>query len=1057
MVNTLRIKIQDNQGIVQFVNHQDEIVHLRKEKAVGILDLRSVGYFKVGYQRMVNMAESGKVFRMYHYQQVKCDTKTEIDQYLRITGKYRIPGSRDQMSEEDDVRRHKKCDPYPWLTKDDPRRFQSDEEILYEKIDLSDSALSRKEKSRLMKMLMKYRDAFSLRDEIGECPNLRADTKVIDESPFFVRPFPISEKDKPFMDEQMERLVSLGILSKNSTSHTSPVMSITRRMTNDKRPVVDFRLLNTRILRRNTSIPLMSDILSILGNSECEVVSCVDIKDAYHSLRLTEKSKEYSGILPYFGSPIYRYEVLPMGIACAPQIWMDYITLILSELEDKKKYIAIMDDLLVHSTKMAHWKLLEQLLKSMCKNGLRLSPKKCQLFKTKLTYMGNEFNIDKRTMTITPLRSRTEAINKIPVPRTPKQCKSFCGVVNYLSLFCPDLQKLLKPIVDLTRKDRPFMWGEAQETAFNEVKLRLKNPPVLHLPRAEGRFILYSDTSIEGTGSSLWQIQEGKPKLIGYASKTLPEACSRYSVTELEMTGLLVNMNLWKNLLKHREFDAAVDHAAVAQIMKAKTEPATTRIMRLLDRLSAYSFNLYYVRGRDMILADYLSRHRHKDLDPSELIPISFCCLRTYRSLIEDKIGEEIFSVKTRAGAKAIGESVGEVHGADKPLDPNYKPEHQSKSKLPSVIGDKSPMKSVREPTPQTPVRTTPKRVLTPKSVRIQSTNTNDMPKIIQNPTPQQTPMVHGWARPKTRIGTPTTIPSRTHAQPLVPRRIFSSTPSGEKGEDVGKDRPIPRIIRDMENKRGEIEEKKEKLLNDLDEERKRIIEEQNRKIFYPPPLEGVDLGDGLETLEPEIRIPTEEDFVLPPPLESLLDKAKMAYKFLPKQGDIDRLIAKINKKVLRDTNLCVDLRDLKAAYLTSPHFRDIYLYLLQNRMPLGKGAARRLDQNARNYLILDGLLFKILDDGEGKLDTVLCIPTTKVHILLNAYHSSLIGGHTGITKCYHTISQRFYCPNLAENLRAYITGCHVCQLFKKSKEFKRPYQKRINLNVPAMTKYQWI
>ena len=99
------------------------------------------------------------------------------------------------------------------------------------------------------------------------------------------------------------------------------------------------------------------------------------------------------------------------------------------------------------------------------------------------------------------------------------------------------------------------------------------------------------------------------------------------------MTSLLVNMNLWKNLLKDREFDAAVDHVAVAQIMKAKTEPATTRIMRLLDRLSAYSFNLYYVKGRDMILSDYLSRHRWKDLNPSELIPISFCCLKVYRGL----------------------------------------------------------------------------------------------------------------------------------------------------------------------------------------------------------------------------------------------------------------------------------------------------------------------------------------------------------------------------------------------------------------------------------------
>ena len=171
-----------------------------------------------------------------------------------------------------------------------------------------------------MKMIPNYRDAFSLRDEIGEWPNLVADIKVIDESPFFVRPFPLSETDKPFIDKQMERLVSLGILTKNSTSQTSPVMLITRKLTNDKRPVVDFRLVNTRILRRNTSIPLMSDVLSIPGNSECEVVSCVDIKDAYHSIRLTEKSKEYCGILPYFGRPIYRYEVLPMGIACASQI-----------------------------------------------------------------------------------------------------------------------------------------------------------------------------------------------------------------------------------------------------------------------------------------------------------------------------------------------------------------------------------------------------------------------------------------------------------------------------------------------------------------------------------------------------------------------------------------------------------------------------------------------------------------------------------------------------------------------------------------------------------------
>ena len=358
-------------------------------------------------------------------------------------------------------------------------------------------------------------------------------------------------------------------------------------------------------------------------------------------------------------------------------------------------------------------------------NGLRLSPKKYQLFKTQLTYVGNEFSINKRTMTITPLRSRTEAVNKIPTPKTLKQCKSFCGMVNYLSLFCPDLQTLLKPIVELTRKGRPFIWGDAQEKASREVKPRLTNPPVLHLPKAEGRFILYSDTSIEGTGSSLWQIQEGKPRLIEYASKTL--------------------------------------------------------------------------------------------LDPSELIPISFCYLKVYRGFIDDKMGEDIFCIKTRSSAKASGDEVGEVHGVNKPLDPNYKPEHQSKSKLPSVTGKLSP----REPILKTPARPTPKVLATLKSVRIQSETANDMPTPLSNPTPMGTPvLVHGGAQPKThsvdgRPLLPTTLPSSSPPCPqlLVPRRILSSTPLGENGENMDR--------RDV-------------LIRNIEEKRK-ILEEQNKNISIHP------------------------------------------------------------------------------------------------------------------------------------------------------------------------------------------------------------------------------
>ena len=115
-------------------------------------------------------------------------------------------------------------------------------------------------------------------------------------------------------------------------------------------------------------------------------------------------------------------------------------------------------------------------------------------------------------------------------------------MVNFLSIFCQDLQKLLKPIYELTRKDRQFNWGQEQQRAFEKIKSRLQNPPILHLPDNKGSFHFYSDTSKYATGSTLCQVQNGKPKLIFYASKRLPEAAKNYSITELEMCRLAINI-----------------------------------------------------------------------------------------------------------------------------------------------------------------------------------------------------------------------------------------------------------------------------------------------------------------------------------------------------------------------------------------------------------------------------------------------------------------------------------------------------------------------------------
>ena len=121
-----------------------------------------------------------------------------------------------------------------------------------------------------------------------------------------------------------------------------------------------------------------------------------------------------------------------MGLNISPPIWQSYINAILNCLQSRKYCEAIMDDLLLFTpTKSSHFEKLEDLLKALPKNGLKISPKKCQLFKTDLQYMGNTIFIRNKRVCIRPLRCQIEAIQKLKPPTTMKGCRSFAGMVNY--------------------------------------------------------------------------------------------------------------------------------------------------------------------------------------------------------------------------------------------------------------------------------------------------------------------------------------------------------------------------------------------------------------------------------------------------------------------------------------------------------------------------------------------------------------------------------------------------------------------------------------------------
>ena len=190
------------------------------------------------------------------------------------------------------------------------------------------------------------------------------------------------------------------------------------------------------------------------------------------------------------------------------------------------------------------------------------------------------------------------------------------------------------------------------------------------------------------------------------------------------------------------------------------------------------------------------------------------------------------------------------------------------------------------------------------------------------------------------------------------------------------------------------------------------------------------------EIVEPVFKRPEMTDFEIPPVLEEMIPDGALIHKHLPRQADIDRIMIQINRKYLKKMHLPFSLKDMQAAYMQSPHFCDIYNVMF-NRYPKCKRAIEKLQQAMLSqYMVQGGLLYIYLKNNFGEHEPILCVPPSKIDVFLDQYHTSLLGGHSGITKCYQTLKQRIYCPNLPYYVRLYIISCHICQLFKGSKRF---------------------
>ena len=193
-----------------------------------------------------------------------------------------------------------------------------------------------------------------------------------------------------------------------------------------------------------------------------------------------------------------------MGMSVSPQIWQQFVDLVFQDdlIKHKQNFDVIMDDTFIHLTAEEHMDDLMDLFKVLRKYGLKLSPHKCQYFKKK---MGLEFQIQRDKVCYTPLKDKCNTIRNLELPKTLRQTRAFCGIVNFISSFLPNLQRLLIPIYDLQKKAKQFKWTDEAKKAFNEIKKLLVSLPVLKAPTPYSLFQLESDTSKEGVGGTLLQ------------------------------------------------------------------------------------------------------------------------------------------------------------------------------------------------------------------------------------------------------------------------------------------------------------------------------------------------------------------------------------------------------------------------------------------------------------------------------------------------------------------------------------------------------------------------
>ena len=392
--------------------------------------------------------------------------------------------------------------------------------------------------------------------------------------------------------------------------------------------------MNNRTVKDAYSLPKIESILdSLIG---AQIFSTLDLKAGYWQVEMAEECKAYTA---FTCGPLgfYECDTMPFGATNAPATFQRLMHDCLGDL-NMNWCIVYLDDIIIFSdTKEEHLKRLEAVFQKLHAAGLKLKPSKCFFFREEIEYLGHV--VSGKGISTNP--KKVEAVAKWPTPKTVYDVRSFLGFVGYYRRFIKDFSKIAKPIREVitglenqskrSAKKTFVEWTEAADSAFEHLKKLCISTPIWAYPDYKLPFVLHTDSSSEGLGAVLYQKQNGKLRVIAYASRSVSKAESHYPAHKLEFLALK-----WAVCEKFHEYlygsnliEVYTDNNPLTYVLSSAKLDACGQ--RWVAKLAKYNFTIKYKSGLSNVEADALSRISWPEiLADSEDLDVDLNCMDTH-------------------------------------------------------------------------------------------------------------------------------------------------------------------------------------------------------------------------------------------------------------------------------------------------------------------------------------------------------------------------------------------------------------------------------------------